>query len=181
MNVSACLVTRGDCDLTSILETLPTDDIVVWDNSKGRDYGIFGRYHAIRKAKHPVVITQDDDVLVGPFVWEEILAAYEPGRLVVNYPEPWDIPWVARGAIFDCELPGIAFSKYLSRFPRDEYFTHYACDGIFALLTETKVIDAGSEDLPHGFAPGRVSTSTGWYDEKRPLIQQRCEELLCSA
>lgn len=176
MNISACLVTRGDIDLTPILDSLPFDDVVVWDNSKRPDKGIYGRYAAIREAKHPVVYTQDDDVLVSGFA--AILDAYQPGVLTVNYPQPWDIPWVARGAIFDSDLPGRAFSRYLARYAFDGYFTHSACDGVFALLSETNVIDVGSEDLPHGFAAGRVSTSPGWYDDRRPEIQRRCQELL---
>jgi hypothetical protein len=176
MKVSAVIPTRGDVDLSPILETLDwCDDVVVWNNAKQDDLGIYGRYAAINHAEHQIVVTQDDDVLVT--CWEDILAAYQPGVLTVNYPEPWDIPWVARGAIFDRDLPEKAFQRYDEAFARDHYFTHYACDGVFALLTETKVIDFGSEDLPHGLDVGRISTSPGWYDEKRPLIQERCKVL----
>lgn len=173
MKVSACLVTRGDCDLSPILDSLPFDDVVIWDNSKREDLGIYGRYAAIEEAKHDVVYTQDDDVLVS--CHRQLMDAYEPGVLVANYPQPWDIPWVARGAVFDRRLPAAAFTRYLDRYARDHYFTHFACDGIFALLTpRVVVIDHGSEDLPHGFADGRVSTTPGWYDDKRPEIQRRC-------
>jgi hypothetical protein len=159
-----------------ILATLPYDDIVVWDNSEREDLGIYGRYAAIAEAKHDVIYTQDDDLLVT--CHDQLAAAYEPGRVLCNDPQPWDIPWVARGAIFDCDLPGRAFGRYLARYPFDRYFTHRACDGIFGLLSENVVvIDEGSEDLPHGFADGRVSTGGGWYDRDRPMIQQRCAEL----
>ena len=178
MKISACLVTRGDVDMTPILESLPFDDIVVWNNKERDDLGIYGRYAAIAHAKHRVIYTQDDDVLVSCF--DELQDAYQPGVLTVNYPQPWDIPWVARGSLFDRDLPGKAFRRYWDRFGSDEYFTHSACDGIFALLTPTKVIDHGSEDLPHGFHAGRVSTSPGWYDQRRPMIQQRVQELLAA-
>lgn len=179
--VSAILVTRGDVALTEIVESLsPFNEVIVWNNSQREDLGIYGRYAAIHEAKNTVIAVQDDDVLVT--CWDEILAAYEPGRLTVNYPEPWDIPWVARGAVFDCELPGVAFARYLAVHPFDRYFTHQACDGVFGLLTEeVQVIDHGSEDLPHGFHDGRVSTTPGWYDAARPLIQQRCNELKVAA
>lgn len=177
MNVSACLVTRGDVDLTPILDTLGwCDDIIVWNNAEREDLGIFGRYAAIGDAKHPVIYTQDDDVLVT--CHDALLAAYEPGRVLCNYPEPWDIPWVARGALFHRDLPFHAFRRYLGRWPRDDFFTHYACDAVFTLQTDCKVVDFGSEDLPHGFAPGRVSTSPGWYDQRRPEAQRRCSELV---
>lgn len=182
--VSAVLVTRGDVDMDPITESIHEagiHDIIVWDNSQRPvDHGIYGRYAAIREARNSVVITQDDDLIVT--CWPEILDAYRPGVLTVNYPEPWDIPWVARGAVFDSDLPGRSFGRYLTAHPFDRYFTHKACDGVFALLADAvNVIDHGSEDLPHGFAAGRVSTSPGWYDEWRPLIQQRCEAVKAAA
>lgn len=175
-SVSAVLVTRGDCSLDPILGSLAwADEVLVWDNSGREDLGIYGRYAMIEYARNPVCVTQDDDVLVT--CWPQILAAYRPGVLTVNYPEPWDIPWVARGAVFDRGLPEQAFARYDQVFQRDRYFTHYACDGIFGLLSETHVVDHGSQDLPQGFVEGRVSTSPGWYDDRRPLIQRRCAQL----
>lgn len=180
--VSAVLVTRGDCDLSEITDSIRfagIEDIVVWDNAVRGDLGIYGRYAAIAEAKHDVIVTQDDDVLVN--CWADILAAYEPGRLTVNYPEPWDIPWVARGAIFDRALPGVAHGRYLGAYEMDRLFTHSICDAVFSLLTPTTVLDFGSVDLPHGFLGGRVSTSEGWYDVRRPEAQRRCGSLRCSA
>lgn len=173
--VSACLVTRGDVDLTPILDTLPYEDIVVWNNSERTDLGIYGRYAAIQHAKHDIIYTQDDDVLVT--CHDQLADAYDGSGLLCNYPEPWDIPWVARGALFERDLPFWAFARYESKFPLDRFFTHYGCDGIFSLLTRHKVVDFGSIDLPAGTEDGRVSTSPGWYEEYRPLIQQRCAEL----
>lgn len=176
MTVSCVIPTRGDVDLRQIIATLDwCDDIVIWNNADREDLGIFARYAAIAEAQHQVIVTQDDDVVVT--CWPEILAAYEPGVLTVNYPEPWDIPWVARGAIFDRNLPRQAFARYLEAFDVDDFFRRYVCDAVFGLLTPTKVIDHGSRDLPHGFAPGRVSTSPGWYDRRRPEIQRRCASL----
>lgn len=175
MKVTACLVTRGDCDMTAILDTLPYDEVIVWDNSQREDLGIYGRYAAITEATHDVIYTQDDDLLVT--CHQDLLDRYEPGRLLVNYPQPWDVPWVARGALFHRDLPQLAFDRYLAVHPFDRLFTHHGCDAVFALLTPSVVIDRGSVDLPHGFADGRVSTSPGWYDEKRPEMQRRCHEL----
>src|ERR1700749_2308290 len=106
-DVSCVIPTRGDVDLSQILEALPFDDIIVYDNSERDDVGLYGRYAAIEYAANDVIVTQDDDVLVT--CWDQLLAAYEPGVLTVNYPEPWDIPWVACGGVFDRELPGLAF------------------------------------------------------------------------
>jgi hypothetical protein len=179
--VSAVLVTRGDCDMDPITAPLLAagiSDIVIWDNSKRQDLGIYGRYAAIGEAKNDVVVTQDDDVLV--HCWSELLERYEPGKLVVNYPEPWDVPWVARGSIFDALLPTEAFTAYWMEYPCDRLFTHRICDAVFALLSEARVYDFGTTDLPHGFHAGRVSTSDGWYDRDRPEAQRRCRELLAA-
>jgi len=158
-----------------ILKTLPYTDVIVWDNSKRDDLGIYGRYAAIEEAKHDLIYVQDDDLLVT--CHDELLQSYEPGRVLCNYPEPWDIPWVARGAIFQRDMPKAAFARYFAKYPMDNYFTHHACDGIFTLLSDCKVVDYGSVDLPHGFDDGRVSTSPGWYDDKRPMIQARVAEI----
>lgn len=175
--VSCCLVTRGDVDMTEILASLPFTDVVVWDNSKREDLGIYGRYAAIAEARHPVIVTQDDDLIVED--WAAVLAQYEPGQLFCNYPEPWDVPWVARGAVFDYDLPGKAFVRYLARYPFDRDFTHYQCDAVFGLLTDQVKVRAVSEphDLPHAFAGERISLMPGWYDKRRPEVQRRCAAL----
>jgi hypothetical protein len=172
--VTLCIPTRGDVDLQPILATLPDfAQVIVYDNSNLPDLGIYARYAAGDMASTRVLATQDDDLVVTD--WEAVLDEYEPGVLVCNYPEPWDIPWVARGAVYDCNLPALAFGRYMEHYTFDRYFTHFACDGIFGLLSKhVKMCDYGSTDLPHGFASGRVSTSPGWYDGHRPLIQQRC-------
>ena len=75
--VSACLVTRGDCDMQPIIDSLISQgilDIVIWDNSIREDMGIYGRYAAIAEAKNKVIITQDDDVIVSDY--KAILKAY---------------------------------------------------------------------------------------------------------
>ena len=167
--------------MTPILESLQTqgiEDILIWDNSKREDLGIYGRYAMIGEASHDVIVTQDDDVIVSDYA--AILAAYEPGRLTVNYPEPWDVPWVACGSVFDATLPQAAFERYWTRWPCDRLFTHRICDAVFSLLTNTNVIDVGYEDQPHGLVSGRVSTSNGWYDRDRPEGQRRCRELLAA-
>ena len=172
--VSACLVTRGDCDMTPILESLKDQgitDIVVWDNSVEKDEGIFGRYCATSRVKNDVVVTQDDDVIVSDYA--AILEAYEPGQLTVNYPQPYDVPWPSAGSVWDKHLPRLAFARYLKKWPYDHMFTHKICDAVFAMLTpDVVVLDVGYEDLPHGFHAGRVSTSEGWYDRDRPEGQR---------
>lgn len=173
-DVSAVLVTRGDVDLDPILATLPFDDVIVWDNSVREDIGAYGRYAAIEEAKHDVIYTQDDDVIVTGI--DQLLAAYEPGVMTINHPpeQPLDIPWNGKGGIFDRCLPAKAFARYLGRYPFDRYFTHHVCDGVVGLLTEVKAIYGGHENLPQAYQLGRISTTDGWYEERRPMIMERC-------
>lgn len=42
-DVVACIVTRGDVDLTPILDSLIFEDVVVWDNSIRPDWKCAGR------------------------------------------------------------------------------------------------------------------------------------------
>ena len=178
--VTACLVTRGDCDMNPIIRSLKSqgiEDIVLWDNSIREDFGIYGRYAAIWEAANDVIVTQDDDVIVSAY--DEILAMYQPGVLTVNYPEPYDVPWPSAGSVFDKNLPEKAFQLYEGAgWERDHLFTHRTCDCIFSMLSSYVVIDVGREDLPHGFHAGRVSTSEGWYDRDRPEARKRCLDIL---
>jgi glycosyltransferase involved in cell wall biosynthesis len=179
-DVSCVIPTRGNVDLTEVLESLPFTDVVVYDNSQRDDQGIYARYAAMIEAKNDIIVTQDDDVVVP--CWAEILAAYEPGVLTVNYAEPWDIPWVACGAVFDYELPFEAFTRYLHVYPGDRLFTHRICDAVFGLLTDrVKVIDYGHRDLPYGLVTGRVSTSDDWYQGDRLEGKRRCAALKVAA
>lgn len=50
-DVVACIVTRGDVDLTPILDSLIFEDVVVWDNSIRPDWKCAGRYLAALEAR----------------------------------------------------------------------------------------------------------------------------------
>lgn len=175
VNVSAVLVTRGNVDLAPIVRSLPFDDIVVWDNSQREDLGLYGRYAGIAEAKHDVIYVQDDDLLCTRTL--EMVEHYEPGRVLVNWQGAYDIPFPGRGSLFDRGLPEKVFALYRQHFTADRWFTHFGCDGIFALLADTKVGDFGFEHLPHAFDEGRLSTSPGWFDDKRLLIQERANTI----
>jgi len=88
MNVSACLVTRGDLDMQPVIDSLPPSwEIVIWDNSgkilmrpgsndgdpramqrlwgvTAADLSVYGRYAAIEYASHDLIWVSDDDVIV---------------------------------------------------------------------------------------------------------------------
>jgi hypothetical protein len=147
MNVSAVIVTRGDVDLTQIVESL-TDagipDVIVWDNSVREDAAVCGRYLGIEDAKHDLIYVQDDDVLHTPDGIREMIRAHDPeGNLVVfdgpdsyvtcNMPANFrkqsfyaEHALVGFGAVFHRDLPFKAFerlgiSREISPTPEEEW------------------------------------------------------------
>lgn len=166
--------------MTPIIDSLTAqgiDDIVIWNNAEREDLGIYGRYAAITEAKHDVIVTQDDDLIVNCYA--ELLAGYRQDTLRCNYYEPWDVPWPSIGSVFDAHLPQLAFDRYFQHYEMDRLFTHRICDIVFALLTdEVEVEYWGHENRPHGLQPGRVSTGGNWYGGDRTEGQRRCREIL---
>ena len=91
VNVSAVIVTRGDVDLSPVVQSLPEEwETLVWDNGHGNrdpglyrritksgllarrvlgleeypDLSVYGRYAAIEHASHDLIYVQDDDCIV---------------------------------------------------------------------------------------------------------------------
>lgn len=166
--VSAVVVTRGDVDLSPILDSLIYDECIVWDNStKDRNYSVYGRYLAMAECKHDVIFFSDDDVLFTAH--DELLAAYEPNRITCNMPSPWyenmqydqlGMCLVGAGSLVPRDLPPRAFAAYLERWPMDDLFLDY-CDFVSGMLSPGLRLDLGYEVLPHATAPGRINTTPG--------------------
>jgi hypothetical protein len=169
-------------DCSEILESLDDagfTDVILWDNSKRENLGIYGRFAAIAEAKHDVIATQSDDVVV--IHWAEILDAYEPGVVTISYPQEWDIPWICCGTVFDKGMEKKAFDLYQTVYELDDDFKFFICDGIFAELAQPrKVLAYPYKEMPWANDSGRVSTSGDWYDGKRNLIGERCRGLLAA-
>lgn len=161
--VSAVLVTRGDVDLAPILNSLPVDDVVIWDNSKRQDLKVLGRYAAAYEARHSVIYTQDDDCVLDS---AQVIAAYEPGRVVANMPQAKrkeyaaiapGIALLGWGACFDAASVRV-LDRYIERYGRDELLLR-ECDRVFTALNPTTLIDLPVTHLPHAFA-GRMGNET---------------------
>lgn len=145
MNVSACLVTRGDVDLSPIIDEIveaDITDIVVYDNSIERDVAVFGRYAAMKKAIYNLIYVQDDDVLVPAAEISRLVEAHE-GGVTMLWPEAYiasetyrDSGMVGFGAVFEEEVAWEAFRAFLSAFPDEEWgFFCRRCDNVFTGLT----------------------------------------------
>ena len=174
MNVSACLVTRGDVDLTAILESLAYDDVVVWDNSKRRNLRTYGRYAAFAEARHDVVYVQDDDDILHDH--GRLLRAYEPGTITANMSSGWveahgyqDCAMVGKGAIMDRTLPAQAFERYLERWPARTMFQLWP-DVIVTVLNPVRHVDLETEELPWGYAPNRMNRRLRFAEEKQMML-----------
>jgi hypothetical protein len=174
--VAAVIVTRGDVDLASILDTLPYDETIIWDNAaRGWESRCFGRYLATVETTKPYVYFQDDDIIFTAH--DQLLALHEPGRMTVNMPSPWyeaagydklRQALVGAGSIMDRELAWPAIHRYLARYPHDDLFLTYA-DVVIGMLTPHKRFDLGYEVLPHASAPGRIYTTPGAAKRKQEM------------
>lgn len=68
-NVTACLITwKRQQNIPKIVESLLRhpfiDEIIIQDNSKGKNLINYGRYISAAKAKNDIIYTQDDDCIV---------------------------------------------------------------------------------------------------------------------
>jgi hypothetical protein len=163
--VSAVIATRGDVDLTPILETLDGyGEILTW---RSVGVGCFGRWLGVRAARFDTIYLQDDDLIFTAH--DGLLAAHEPGRITANMPSPWyeacgydreGSVQVGAGALLERETPWPAFQTYLARWRVDRLFYDY-CDDVAGILCPSLRVDLGYEVLPCASDPGRISTAPG--------------------
>jgi hypothetical protein len=145
------LVTTGTVDIEPVVQSLKDaglGDVLVYDNSHGADWKVYGRYIiASVFTNTQVVYVQDDDCIVPV---QAIVEAWEPGTLLCNMPpehqakcrKQGGISLVGFGAVFSREL--INFQPYLDRYPQDELFLR-ECDRVFTYLNRavTRWTDKG--------------------------------------
>lgn len=191
MNVSAVIVTRGDVDLSPVLNALPREwQKVVWDNSQREDLAVYGRYAAISECEHETVFVVDDDcVLETPLT---LLSVYEheikrsPGAIVANMPARFrhdfysDHCLVGFGAIFQRELPAAAFARFrvarsfgkvFDAFVQDPGIFSRTCDIVFTSLTPRILLDLPYTDLPWASAPNRMWKQPEHVGERKRMLE----------
>lgn len=181
-DITAVIVTRGDKDLNPCLETLPYDDLIVWDNSKANyDYKIFGRYAAIPQARHSVIFWQDDDIVFRKH--KELMRGYQPGSLLANMDDDWRIGagyedrlvLVGAGSLCDAHLPTEVFEKYFEDHPWDDDVLVEA-DFIFGTLAPWHRIDLGYDVREFADDKDRLYQQPGQTERKWRIIN-RCLEM----
>lgn len=180
-DVSAVVVTRGGYDISDVLKDLPYDEVIVWDNSVERDYKFYGSFHAaLTRAKHDVIYFQDDDLIFSKH--DELLAAYEPGRLISNMSEKWitdlhyyDLAFTGPGSLIDKSLIQPTFDRYLARYPEDQLFYNEAAM-IFGVLVPYKRIDFGFDILPRASEDDRMWKQE-WHQRDKWVAANRARAL----
>lgn len=188
-NVTAVILTRGDVDLTPILDSLIFDDVVVWNNAaEAEDQMTFGRTLAIKRARHRVIYSQDDDIVHPPENQMRLLAEYQQGVLTgCMWPE-WsdgarrqgipggydDLVFPGSGAVYDAWIPGEASLRYLNAYPFDDFFRLWS-DTIVGVLAETRQIDLRFDELPWAAGPGRMASLPNNAELKGEAIRRARE------
>ncbi len=173
--VTPCLVTRGNVDMTAILASVSHARFappVVWDNSVRDDCKVYGRYLAAAEASTDVVYVQDDDCVLPTDSLRALVAAYEPGRIIANMPQAHrhkytDSCLIGFGAIFDKDLPARAFERFGAH-------GRYRPDVIFTTLTPFTLVDVPVEILPCAYEDYRMYKQRDHdHQRRRTLIRAR--------
>jgi hypothetical protein len=188
-DVTAVLVTRGDCDLSPILESLVFRNVLVWDNARQQDLGAYGRYEALGSVFTEHVFVQDDDCIVDPEAQLALLAEFDHHGIVANMPTHWNgsgMPLLALpgwGAVFHRLHPHVAFLRWQEAEPDDWHsadFNRIGCDIVFPVLTPSRMIDLGHTNLEHAEAANRTCKQPG-YQLKKSWYYERAEAILTGA
>jgi hypothetical protein len=144
VNISAVVVTKGDQDISAVVQSLSAfDEVIVRDNSKYLDdLKVFGRYAAAMNARNPVIYVQDDDCIVPA---QRIAQSYESmiqsiqDLVVCNVPvsrrsdyQGTGITLMGWGSVFERSAIYV-FDQYLKVYPRDDLFLR-ECDRVFSYL-----------------------------------------------
>jgi hypothetical protein len=180
-HISACLVTRGDVPMDTLLNSLPFDDVVLWDNSVREDLGCYGRFAAVEEAKEEWIYVQDDDLLV-PI--PALVKAHRRHRLslkplsiqkvVANVRTEEEQRFLGCGAIFHRDWLDV-FQRYWDAYGvTDDHLLD--CDTIFLYQNPYLRHWLGYLDFPWQTAPNSLYLQPGRY-EQRDAVRERCAAL----
>lgn len=181
-DVCAIVVTRGDNDqvVREIVRDLPYGEVIVWDNSQGRDYQVYGRYAAAETTDRKVVYFQDDDIVLPPSAHDKLLDSYTPGILVSNMYDEWiesmgyfDLAMVGLGSLCDNGLWKDAFARFRDAYAEDETLQERMSldpDFVFGTLAKWRRFDFGHEILPVASDDSRLWKQEGQHERKYATI-----------
>lgn len=164
MKVSACLVTRGDVDISTIVNSLPFDDVVIWNNAeREEDLACYGRFAAIAEAKHDIIYVQDDDLMV-PI--PALLKAWDNDKgVLANNRLEQEWRYLGCGALFHRDL--VNFDTYLERHGDDMELFYRVADIAFAYQHPYRRVWLGYCDFPWQTADNRMYKQDHHFFERR--------------
>lgn len=184
-DVTAVICTRGDVDLTPVLDSLIFDSVVIWNNAMApRDEMTYGRALAAASAEHAVCWSQDDDIVHTPENQQRIIDQYTPGVLTgCMWPE-WsdgarrqgiehgydDLVFCGSGAVYDRDLPMRTAARYLEHYVLDDFFRLW-CDTIVGVIAPTRQLDIRFDALPCAEAENRMANMPGAVALKAEAIR----------
>lgn len=181
-DVSACLVTRGNIDMKPIIDSLPFDDIVVWDNSEPwgteennvayHDLKAYGRYAAIPFAKNDIIYFQDDDCIIPIDTINWLMRSYEDGKVVMSMPsdhypdDTEDKGLIGWGSLFYRDLPSKAFETFLKYFDGEPRWLDIGADIVFANLTPKIRILGEHINFPYAYGADRTYNENDYVEHR---------------
>jgi len=179
-DVTACLVTRGNVDLTPILESLIFTNVIVWDNSVRDNYRTFGRYMAAREASTRVIYFQDDDMVVPATTQRVLLETYRPGEITANSPLSYrsstyaSLSWLGWGSLHPRGLPDVTFARWRRAGNRtsEDGFDLLGCDIVFSMLNTVRSYDLPVTVLDYAFGDDRAYKSGSFNRIKRAFYDR---------
>lgn len=203
MNVSVVIPTRGDVPLDEILNSLPREwEKVIVDNSREpQDYAVYARYIGCQRASHDLILTQDDDVIVGMpeliaqawMSWYDREASAWPHEeaircspVVCNQPQEFRHDFYAHhalvgfGAVFHRSIVEPTFKRYLgatgymTRMLNPEFLR--CCDIPLTALNPRVLVDVPKRNLEWCDAPNRMWKQSTHQGE-RSRVLERCLSL----
>lgn len=159
--ISAVLLTKGDRDISPVLESLKGfDELIIWDNSKREDFKVMGRYLGAAGARNETVYVQDDDCIVDAV---SLISLYSPGQILVNMPADRRNEYLGTGISligWGCIFPRDAISTmfpYVAKWGCDELF-YRECDRVFTYLNQDRIrhVEVPFRQLPYAFGDDRM-------------------------
>lgn len=180
------IVTKGNVDLTPVLDSLIFSNVFVWNNSiAAEDQMTYGRVMGARESGAKFVYSQDDDIVHTPEAQVQILAAYEPGFLTGCMWDEWsqgakdqgiedgydDLVFPGSGSISDLWLLEDCVDEYLRDWPKDDFFRLWS-DTIIGIIAPTRQLDIRFDALPCAEDETRMCNLPDAVEQKTEAIRR---------
>lgn len=191
-DITAVIITRGDTDLSDLLESLPYGEILVdqngavyrWDGTAlliqhtHKDSKVYNRFIAASYAQNDTIFFQDDDVRVPDH--QGLLDAFNSRRHLGDWVANTQPGLDEAQGYFDLALVGCGslvprnawlgpLARYRAEYGGDDRFD-LDCDFIFGTLSHWVKVDLGLDVLEVASADNRLWKQPGQLEGKHESI-----------